>query len=152
MKTKPELGSNHLHGKHVGNQEDPTSCGSHHHPQKMFYVREKNHDVWNFTWEEQKPNNCESSQKAARQGPEKVDDQPFGQVWLHLNDNSNEEGRLASSFVWQPAKRVGADHHACHEERLDGRYRFFQTVGYSANMSETLLSTSWICICWYLDK
>ena len=38
MKTKPELGSNHLHGKHVGNQEDPTSCGSHHHPQIMFFM------------------------------------------------------------------------------------------------------------------
>ena len=119
MKTKPELGSNHLHGKDVGNQEDSTSCGSHHHPQKCFLCMWKDYDVWNFTWEEQKPNSCESSQKAAQQGPGKVVDQAFGQVWVHLNDNSNEEGRLASSSVWQPAKRVGADHHACHEERLD---------------------------------
>ena len=137
MTAKPELGSNHLHGKHVGNQEDPTSCGSHHHPQKIFfYDRAKNHDVWTFTWEEQKPNSCESSQKAAQQGPEKVVDQPLGQV--HLNDNSNKEGRLASSFVWQPAKRVGANHHACHEERLDGRYGYSQIVGYSANVGNTV--------------
>ena len=77
MKTKPELGSNHLHGKDVGNQEDPTSCGSHHHPQKCFLCMWKDYDVWNFTWEEQKPNSCESSQKAAQQGPEKVVDQPL---------------------------------------------------------------------------